>query len=492
MGKCEGGKLRIIVSEPPRAYPKVERSFAKAALWAAFPAAIVSQTGKIRAANRLASWIGGKDSAPSLVGSNIIDLSLHMVGEQRIPPECNMGLLVKKGEILAGLDPHQSSVVPAIFRKLREETAKGTASAEHKGASCPMFRSRRSFDNRMPWQYPVRMYPPAGFADRTLLEFAVLEVQVGRDLLIVLEPDDALTKDVIAQVYAEYSKEDSDGQYVFGQAGVDTTFPEEYDRGDLTNPEIEIIYISEMVESEIESKKESVEPRSITGDFGERVGLAAEAVETTVFALQPDQTLSVRDRKRIARAINAEDVTLPVHPELGPGHGFRLRADAAPGRVTQIDVYQRRSTAERAVVRVHRTDDFGDPYAPRYMFDVGYIRQGAVSALAFHSVDDDQQRIVTIYIDGRVDEDVRVAQPARAVAVPTAFRLDSGEMTPSEDAARQWLTMGEAIALMDISWSYARKLIADGALNATRRGKVWFIDPDSARSFQRKRLRPSG
>ncbi len=230
---------------------------------------------------------------------------------------------------------------------------------------------------------------------------------------------------------------------------------------------------------------------AVDDDARKRIVLPAEARETTIFAPHADQPLSRRDRKRITRGINAEDVALPVHPELGPGYGFRLRADAEPGRVTQVDVYQRPSVAERAVVRVHRTDDFGDPYAPRYVFDIGYLRHGAVPALAFQAIDDQQQRVVTIYEDGRFAEDVQLVGQLSAAAVPALHPVHDGEQPLADDVVREWLTMGEAIALMDVSWSYARKLIADGVLHATRRGKVWFVDPDSARSFQRKRLRPS-
>lgn len=263
---------------------------------------------------------------------------------------------------------------------------------------------------------------------------------------------------------------------------------------------------------------------------------------TPVFEFRPRQHLNTDDQKFIADALEAEQVPLITHPEMGSGLGFRLNREPTAGRVTEVDIYLSPSRSKSAAIRLHRLDDFGEPHASRHRFDIGYVLEGSASAVAFQTKH--QERIITVFNNGALDEAISqhrrkelISAEEKAMAVLPSIisaheaarilgvtrtaifgAIERGRIVADKVAGRwevnteslldyeksiahrqgkpgprssqaepDWLTIKEATAVMDISWSYAKKLIEDGKLPAMRRGNIWFIDKEAAGSFERQR-----
>jgi excisionase family DNA binding protein len=186
-----------------------------------------------------------------------------------------------------------------------------------------------------------------------------------------------------------------------------------------------------------------------------------------VFEFRPRQSLSEQDLKRISNAMDAEPIVLPKHPELGAGTGFRLKGDATPGRVTQVDIYLGRSQAKSAAVRVQRIDDFGEPQAPRYRFEVGCLQEGESAALLFRAPEHDRERVITVFKDGRLDEASGLPRTA-AVALSMGEERYLTGLPPT-------LGVTEVAELLGISRAAVLAAIDRGRLSANKIEGRWEI-----------------
>jgi excisionase family DNA binding protein len=252
--------------------------------------------------------------------------------------------------------------------------------------------------------------------------------------------------------------------------------PTNYNRRELRNPKVEIIFLDDVRNAEKEIDNENIAPSDV---IAKQKAIAPASPFTLpgvpLFEFRPRQPLSDEDRQRVAQAMGAEAVALPRHPELGEGAGFRLGGNVGLGRVTQVDIYPGRSQAKSAAVRVHRIDDFGEPQAPRYRFEVGYLQEGSAPALFFSASEQEQERVITVFRDGRFDEASGLPRAAAAALSASEERYLAG-LPPM-------LGVTEVAQLLGITRAAVLAAIDRGSLAANKVEGRWEIGREAVAAY---------
>lgn len=457
--------LQLVRDTRPDAYPLAKPWMGAAALESAWPALIAYPRGKILAANQLLRWVSALPSPDALLGHKVLDLSAWILGSQRAPMACNAEFLLQKLGYINRLREPRRTAEMANFAKVYN-AALTAAGAAVDVSSCVLPHATREFDERSPWRYPLRIAGVGDDGRHFLLPFVVTEALLPRShFLIMLEPDGEEARQFIAEVYEERRRHFGREDYVIGREKlVDTRLPDYYTQNDIRKPEIAITYLNNM------RRPESFYPIDISSreDSSEGQGAPPASVGVPVFEFRPRQSFSPQDVARICDVIDAEPAALPMHPELGRGTSFRLKAAAGLGRVQQVDIYLDRPATRGAAVRVHRLDHFGEPQAPRYRFDAGFVEEGVVPALVFRATSEGQEREITVHRDGRLGES-----------------SDIGERTPqtltemSESHPQPFLPLivdaKEAAELLGVSRTAVFSAIERGRLPASKVDGRWEI-----------------
>jgi excisionase family DNA binding protein len=455
--------LRLVGGTKPDAYPLADHAWmGAAALNSAWPALIAYPRGKIQAANQLLRWVSALASAEGLLDLTVLELSARILGSQRAPIACNPAFLLQKLWYINKLRSEKRALVLASFWRHYDE-ARSVSEVAIEATPCSLIRSARDFDERTPWRYPLRIEGVREDGRKYLLEFVVTEALLPRKhFLIMLEPDGNETRQLIGKIYDNRGRLFGGEDYIITRdKHVDIQLPAHYTERHIRKPKLEIIYLDSVRKPEsyypmdMESQERTAEER-----------VASKGVP--VFEFRPRQSFGEQELNRIRDAIGAELDALPAHPELGSGTRFRLGAAAGPGRVSQVDIYLDRPATRGAAVRVHRIDDFGEPQAARYRFDVGFLEEGDPPALVFRSTGEGQERNVTVYRDGRFDEAADRAARA-AEALPTDDEASQGGPLPPVVGAK------DAADLLQVSRNAVLSAIERGRLPASKVEGRWEI-----------------